>query len=130
MNREEQGQKHTTYDKVAVLRVDVVDLHVTRLRKLVRPRDVHGLAPGRDGVRDRLGNGRARLVRRGRAASDADALDVNADVRVQRGGLRDCLLSAELDGDRVRRAAAAVERVSITTTTGKKSLRAPMGLHT
>ena len=90
----------------------VVDLNRARLGRVRDAGDVHCLAAGRDRVLDRLGLGLGRC-RRGRgAAADGDALDVDAEVRGDSGGLRDVRLSGERDLNGIRSATAIELRVA------------------
>lgn len=95
------------------LAVGVVDLDVAGLGLLRGPGDEHRLAARGNRVADGLGHGVGGRARRRCAAADRDAFQADADVRVDGGGLGDSLLAAERHGDRVRRAAAAMDSVSI-----------------
>ncbi len=88
----------------------VVDLDPAGLGLVQDAGDEDGLPAGRDRELDRLGHGRARLCRLGHATADVDALEVDAEVGVDRRGLGDRLGAAEGHGDVVRRAATAVRR--------------------
>lgn len=90
------------------LPVSIVDLEDASLGLVVRPGDVHGLPPRRDRIRHLLGLFRARGARRLRAAADRDPLDIDAQVRVERCGLRNRRRTTERHGDRVCTTAAAV----------------------
>lgn len=105
--------RRDTHDEVAELAVGVVDLNVAGLGLLRGPSDEHRLAARGNRVADGLGDGVGGRVRRRGAAADRDALETDADVRVDGGGLGDSLLTAERHGDRVRRAAAAIGFMSL-----------------
>ena len=97
---------------MAELAVAVVDLDVARLGRMLDPGDVHGLLARGDAELDGRGLGRGGRGRRGHAAADGDALDVDSEVRGDSGGLRDVRLSSERDLNGIRSATAIELRVA------------------
>ena len=107
LRTDRQGGRKT-HDEVPELSRAVVDLDVARLGRVRDAGDVHGLLARGDGERDRLA--RRGLLARARldAATDGEAVEVEADVCARGHGLGDRRGAAQGDGDVFRCAAAAV----------------------
>ena len=98
----------STHDVMPPLRVAIVDLDVARLRGVRDVGDVDGLPAGRDLVRDRIRRDRRSVVLVLDAATDADPVEVEADVYARGRALRDFGRAAEGVLDVFGGAAAAV----------------------
>ena len=89
----------STHDVVPELAVAIVDLDVARLGGVRDAGDVDGLLAGRDRVGDRLGLGRGRRGRGLDATTNAEPVEVEADVCARGDALRDFGRASEGDGD-------------------------------